>query len=147
MILMIFILFLELTRLPSMFCMAPHKIVFCRIVSRRLHPLLSRRHRMSRRKIYRRYSNRWCKPSSKYSRPKVDDIPCQLQHQRPSDDYTGSIKLCILRPIRPFYCSMSCMLRITLLTKSVKESEGKDCSSQWTIYPAKHSRSVHQGPY
>jgi hypothetical protein len=34
---------------------------------------------------------------------KFDNISCQLQHQRPSDNYAGSIELHLLRPIWPFH--------------------------------------------
>jgi hypothetical protein len=98
--------FLKLMRLPSMFFMAPHKIVFYRIVSRQPHPLLSRRHHTSRQMIYRHYSSKWHRVSSRCLHRKSW---CQLQHQRPSNNYAGSVELCILQSIWPFHCPMFSM--------------------------------------
>jgi hypothetical protein len=66
----IFILLLKLTRLLNMFYMVPHKIAFYRIASHQPHPLLSRRHCTSKRKIYQRYSSKWHRVSSKCSHHK-----------------------------------------------------------------------------
>jgi hypothetical protein len=46
------------------------QITFYRVVSHRPHPLLSRRHHTSKRKIYQRYSSKWHRVSSRCSRRK-----------------------------------------------------------------------------
>jgi hypothetical protein len=54
----------------SMFCMAPHKIAFYSLASHRPHPQPNWRHHTSKRKIYRRYSSKWHRVSSRCSRRK-----------------------------------------------------------------------------
>jgi hypothetical protein len=56
---------LKLTRLQNMFYMAPHKTAFYSLASHQPHPQLNRRHHTSKWKIYRCYSSRWHKVSSK----------------------------------------------------------------------------------